>query len=410
MPKVLFVNCSCHGSTGKIVSDIADYAAKVGFESVLCSPLGNGQNGNIRYYKTSLAGEQGLYRRIKYYTGYQYGFAPLSTFKIKKIIKKEKPDIVHLHCINGDMVNIYSLLHFLKKNHMRTVVTNHAEFFYTGSCVYSYDCNQWQTGCTECPMRLYATRSRLRDTSGRAWLRMKKAFRDFDGAMVSVSPFVAARAALSPITAALTHRTVLNGINTEIFKYRDAFALRKKHGIADGTRVLLHVTAHFSNDENDIKGGKYLLELAQKIERENAVILVAGNGEIDFDLPPNVIPLGRVTDQRLLADYYSMADLTVLTSRKETFSMPVAESLCCGTPVVGFVAGGPESIAIGEYCRFVPYADACALKDAANELLKKNFDKETVSRAAISKYDSGVMAAQYADIYHTLMKASQEAR
>jgi glycosyltransferase involved in cell wall biosynthesis len=38
--------------------------------------------------------------------------------------------------------------------------------------------------------------------------------------------------------------------------------------------------------------------------------------------------------------------------------MIVAESLCCGTPVVGFKAGGPESIAIDDYCVFVQFLDS----------------------------------------------------
>ncbi len=33
--------------------------------------------------------------------------------------------------------------------------------------------------------------------------------------------------------------------------------------------------------------------------------------------------------------------------------MVTAESLCCGTPVVGFTAGGPESIAIDAFSNFV---------------------------------------------------------
>ena len=69
MPKVLFVNCSCYGSTGKIVNDIADYAAGEGYDGVVLAPLGDGKNANVKYYRTSLALEQGIYRRIKYYTG-----------------------------------------------------------------------------------------------------------------------------------------------------------------------------------------------------------------------------------------------------------------------------------------------------------------------------------------------------
>lgn len=403
MPKVLFVNCSCFGSTGKIVNDIADYAAGEGYDSVLCAPLGDGKNDNIKYYKTSVALEQGVYRRIKYYTGYQYGFAPISTAKIKRIVKKESPDVVHLHCLNGDMVNIYSLFEFLKKNNIKTVITNHAEFYYTGSCVYSYDCVKWKEGCGNCPMRREATRSHFRDTSATAWKRMQKAFDGFNAVMVSVSPFVSGRASESPITSQMDQRTVLNGINTDTFSICDTSELRKKHNIDEKTRVLFHVTSHFSNHEGDIKGGEYLIDLAQRLENDNVVIFVAGNKEVDFEVPSNMILLGRLADQKVLASYYAMADITVLTSRKETFSMPVAESLCCGTPVVGFEAGGPESIALSEYCEFVEYADVDALLEAVTAMLDKKLDKENISRAAALRYDSKIMAKQYVEIYNELI-------
>lgn len=401
MPKVLFVNCSCYGSTGKIISDIADCAVNRGFECVLCSPLGDGTNQNIKNIRTSLPYEQGIYRRINGFFGYQYGFAPLSTQKIKATIKKEKPDIVHLHCTNGSMVNIYSLAAFLKKKKIPTVITNHAEFFYTGSCSHAQDCERWKSGCGKCPRRLESTGSRLFDPSANAFAKMKKAFYGMNAVMVSVSPWVAERAAQSPITAGLAQKTVLNGVNTDIFYPRDVAELQKKHGLDESTRVIFHVTSNFSDSENDIKGGRYLLELARRTE--NTVFFIAGNREINFELPKNVIPLGRIADQSLLAGYYSMADLTVLTSKRETFGMAVAESLCCGTPVAAFYSGGSESIAIDEFCRFAEFGSVDGLHEAVRTLLSQELNKEELAMRAKEKYDSRIMANQYIDIYNDLI-------
>lgn len=66
----------------------------------------------------------------------------------------------------------------------------------------------------------------------------------------------------------------------------------------------------------------------------------------------------------MLAAWYSAADAALLTSHRETFSLVTAESLCCGTPVVGFRAGGPESIAPPSCCKFVEYGDLDALEPA----------------------------------------------
>ena len=83
--------------------------------------------------------------------------------------------------------------------------------------------------------------------------------------------------------------------------------------------------------------------------------------------------------------------------------VPVAESLCCGTPVVGFEAGGPESIAIDEYCRFVKHADVDALEDAVSSFLNASFNPADIEREAHRKYDAKVMATQYMEIYNELI-------
>ena len=116
-----------------------------------------------------------------------------------------------------------------------------------------------------------------------------------------------------------------------------------------------------------------------------------------------MILLGKVLDQRKLAEYYAMADITVITGKRETFAMPVAESLCCGTPVVGFLAGGPESIAIKEYTAFVEYADIDELQQKICESLEKGHDTQQIANLAKQKYSATAMVNSYMCIYRLLL-------
>lgn len=345
--KVLQVNCVYKkGSTGKITYDIHTELRKRGIKSVVC--YGRGEKViEPGVYKTCGEFYSKMNHAISRLTGVIYGGCFFSTKKLISIIQKEKPDVVHLQCINGYFVNIYRLLNWLKANRIRTVMTLHAEFMYTGGCGHSIDCNQWSTrqGCghsIDCPRWRAETKSLFFDRTGTMWKRMKEAFEGFDEdklVVASVSPWLEARAKQSPILADKSHCVVMNGVDHEkVFFPRDTEELRKKHGLTD-EKIIFHATAEFVNDPNHLKGGYYVLRLAKKLQNEHVKIFVAGDYDTSIVAPENVVFLGRIMDQNRLAEYYSMADVTLLTSKKETFSMIVAESLCCGTPVVGFKAG-----------------------------------------------------------------------
>ena len=128
-------------------------------------------------------------------------------------------------------------------------------------------------------------------------------------------------------------------------------------------------------------------------------VIVAGPYPEDIQVAENVILLGKVSDQAELAKYYSLADVTLLASKKETFSMVTAESLACGTPVVGFQAGGPEQIAIPEYSSFVNYGDMDALIKTVEMFLGREFEGITISNAAREKYSKEKMTESYLKIY-----------
>ena len=110
--------------------------------------------------------------------------------------------------------------------------------------------------------------------------------------------------------------------------------------------------------------------------------------------------LGNVSNQNELAKYYSLADVTIISSKRETFSMIVAESLCCGTPVVGFKAGAPEEITLKEYSDFVEFGNLKLLKDAIFKWLKKKNDSNDIHKTAKKKYDKINMINKYIDLYN----------
>lgn len=395
--KVLQVNCVYNkGSTGKIMYDIHTYLKKHGHSSVICYGRGE-KTEDAGVYKT--CGE--LYAKLNNLwsraSGLMYGGCFFSTNKLISKIKKENPDVVHLHCLNGYFVNIYRLVKWLKNSKIPTVLTFHAEFMHTANCAYAFDCDKWKTGCGKCPRLKKETRSWLFDRTNESWRRMKKAFEGFEElTVVSVSPWLMGRAKQSPIFADKEHKIVLNGLNTGVFSVNDSISLKEKLGLT-GDKIVFHATSSLSVDPNHIKGGYYVLKMAEMMP--DVKFVIAGNYADGLQVPQNVILLGNISNMEKLAKLYSMADVTLIASKKETFSMIVAESLCCGTPVVGFEAGAPEQIALSEFSRFVKYGDINALHTVLNETLNLRCEKEEVSKAAKSKYSKERMAEEYFEIY-----------
>ena len=174
--KIMQINCVYKtGSTGKITYDLHKALTERGIESVVC--FGRGKKViEPKVYKTCgefYAKFNNLLSRI---TGVMYGGCFFSTNRLFSVIKKEKPDIVHLHCINGYFVNIYRLIGWLEKHNIKTVLTLHAEFMFTANCGYSLDCDKWKTGCGDCPRNREETNSFFLDGTARSYKKMKRAF------------------------------------------------------------------------------------------------------------------------------------------------------------------------------------------------------------------------------------------
>lgn len=402
--KILQINCVYKvGSTGKIVDSIGDVLRNEGHDVFTC--YGIGENHYDDYSQKICSNIEhkvnAMWARI---SGIPYGGWYLSNKRFISVIKQYRPDVIHVHCVNSFTFNVYRLLNYLARNDIKTVVTLHAEFFHTGSCGHAYDCEKWKKNCHHCAVYRQETASWFFDRSHTAWKRMYKAFRHFNSnniTITAVSPWLTKRAKQSAILGRFNVIYVPNGVNTEVFHFRVNTGLIEKEQYK---KVVLFVTPCFCLGETDLKGGRFVPTMA-KLHPNYKFIVVASRNESSIgEMPVNIQLWGKAKTQDELAQLYSEADVSVLFSKRETFSMVTAESLCCGTPIVGFKAGGPESIALQEYSNFVEYGNVQALSDTLNQCLNMTCDKSEISQKAISSYSEENMANAYFNVYKSLLK------
>lgn len=393
--RILQINCFYNrGSTGKIVADIRREALAAGHDVTVCYGRHKAAD-EAGVIKVSSEREAKVHSVLSRLWGVEFGFSPIATARVIRLIRQTRPDVVHLHCLNGHFLNVYRLVRFLKKERIRTVLTLHAEIMHTAGCEHALDCDKWKTECHHCPKMRGKISHFFRDDARHCYRKMRDAFADFpDLTVVGVSTWLTDRAAQSPIFKGARFATVGNGVNTAVFTPRDTAALRERLALNPDEKMILYVTPHFAHR---LKGGEEMLAMARRMPQCRFVI-VGFDGDAAA-LPQNVTPIAHTQDANEMAAYYSLADVTLLTSVRETFSMVTAESLCCGTPVVGYEAGAPETIAPANYSTFVPQGDRDALEAALNAALNTTYDSAAMAEQAAATYATDIMTNGYLALY-----------
>ena len=305
--------------------------------------------------------------------------------------------MVHLQCINGYFVNIPRLITWLKKHHVKTVLTLHAEFMYTANCGHALDCPKWKQGCGRCPRRKQETGSYFLDGTARSFRNMKKAFEGFgeDLTILGASQWIAGRAVQSPIFAGFPVSWLYNGIRLDHFTPvqtpGERAYLQEKYGIPQDKRIILHVTPSFLSY---IKGGDFFKALACRLPEEYQAVVVGNSGES----PEGILSVPFTENQQDLAAIYRAADVLVIPSRADNYPTVCLEANCCGTPVVGFRVGGVAE-AIGEGMgETVPAFDQEALLEKVLFWSTQRIPEEII-QSRIRFCDKDRMGEDYLRIY-----------
>lgn len=342
--KVLQINAVYPtGSTGKICKGIFNKCLDYSIDCFVAYACGN------TTFKEGIAintffGNR-VANRLSRITMLEGHFSFFSTICFIKKIKRLKPDIIHIHNIHENFINLKPLFKYIKKNRIKTIFTAHDCWFFTGYCKYFslIRCEKWKTKCGCCPQK-GLDKVNLFDNSKHMFNLKKEMFCGIDNLTI-VSPSNWLNELLKQSFLKDKHLMVINnGIDLTVFTPTES-NFRKKNNIKNDDFVVLGVAAVWEQR----KGLDSFLELSKRLPNNYKIVLVGTDDKVDKILPKRVISIHRTQNQKELVEIYSSADIFVNPTKEENYPTVNMESLACGTPVLTFDTGGSSEI-IDETC------------------------------------------------------------
>lgn len=258
----------------------------------------------------------------------------------------------------------------------------------SGGCHFTNGCEKYQTGCGECPA---FNSHNPKDFTYRNVLYRAKVYDKIQPVITGNSYMFSFYEKSYLLKDVKKWSKAFPIIDLSVFHPHDIKHCRYEYSIDNDAFVLLIGSQQLDNER---KGVKYLISALDLFYNsltfeEKKQVLVVAIGE-NFDKIENKIKfktkgLGFVNVQEL-PKIYSMADLFLCSSINDAGPMMVNQSLCCGTPVVGFEMGACLDAVKGNgtgYC--VPVKDVQAFaKSLQAYFYLPCAEKETIRQNCIN--------------------------
>lgn len=329
----------------------------------------------------------------------------LATRRLIRLIKSIKPDVIHMHALHGYYLNFKMLFDYMNHQQIPCVWTFHDCHAFVGNCGYYFACDRWQQGCGQCPHVQNYPKSQFFDFTAFMWKKKKKFFTQGDRKIVVTPSDWLTNEAKKSFMGKYPCMTIRNGIDVKnTFYPRDKEACREKYGYSREEKLILGIAVGYSDPR---KGAKYIIQMAKELAEEAKVVLIGWEKANDAMLQgiTNIIALPATESAEMLAEYYSMADVFVLPSLAENYATVSLEAMACGTPVVGFDAGGiPEQLTGGKGIA-VKAGDQKAFTQAVRKALQEPdslLRGEQLANIIREENSTEKMVQQYREIYAQL--------
>lgn len=325
--KVIQINSVCgFGSTGNICIDISNGLKEQGYECKIA--YGQLYSDYLDSYKFGHTYENHLHNLKSRILGLQGYGSTHGTIRLIKFLVSENPDIIHLHNLHGNYLNIELLFNFLGKLDIPIFWTMHDCWPFTGKCAHYSDikCQKWKVECNICPQISTYPPSLIFDRSRKMYRDKKQLFTSLKNLnIITVSNWLATQVKESYLGIFPAY-PIYNWVNHDIFKPDfNTIDKGKKNNIH-----ILSVSAYWKKGSNKLTD---LIKLSSFLP-ENISLKIIGALDSGITLPKNIEHLPFIRDQFSLAKVYSSCDIYLHLSTEDTFGKVIAEAMSCGIPCV----------------------------------------------------------------------------
>jgi glycosyltransferase involved in cell wall biosynthesis len=251
-------------------------------------------------------------------------------------------DIIYIHWVLNGFLSIKNFQQLVQLN-KPVIFFMHDMWGITGGCHYSFDCENYKTGCNNCQMFPDRQRHHLLPAKN-----YRKKMKLYDGAnnfyFVSPSRWLYNTARQSLLTKNKPLFYIPNVLDAKVFKPYNKTVARQLLNLNENEIIIAFGAVSVTSP---YKGWPYLVEalklLKQQDTSDNISVLIFGSGyskTVDDAIPFKKKFMGYLSDEYSTALVYNAADVFIAPSLAEAFGFVIMESLSCGTPVVGFNTGG----------------------------------------------------------------------
>ena len=322
-------------------------------------------------------------------------------------------DVFNVHNMHGEYWNFWTLP--ILARYAPIVITLHDEWFLTGDCAYTYECEKWMSSCGNCPQAKVLPVINRYAIGGKDLTRINLFLKRISTKLipknkitiVCPSTWLLNKALKAKHLRKFDFEKIEYGIDLSVFRPMDMNESRK-HFKLPLEKFLIFAPATNINDRR--KNIKLVFDLIKNTSLHKDILIICTGDEPESEL--NLLEdspiryVGYQSKKEQMAKLYSACNVNMALSLADNLPYTIIEALACGCPTIGTRVGGiPEIIKDNKTGWVVP--DNCTvdlLLSKINEIysISKNKHKDIRTAArddALLRFSTDDFIRKYQELY-----------